>query len=57
MGWSRFFTVTPNHLNDTGLWAYFSGNAGGGGSVPEPGSLLLAGAAPALLVGQRRRAR
>ncbi len=37
----------PNALNDAGLWAYLAGPVGsvggGGGSVPLPGTLALAG--------------
>ena len=58
LGWSSQAPNTmPNHLNDTGLWAYYGGSVGGGGSVPAPASLLLAGGALALLAAQRRKAR
>lgn len=36
----------PGALNDAGIWAYY---AGGQNNVPEPGSLLLAGMALALM--------
>lgn len=57
VGWSSQAPNTmPGHLNDTGLWAYYVGSAGGG-SVPAPTSLLLAGGALGLLTAQRRKAR
>jgi hypothetical protein len=49
-------TTLPSALNDSGLWAYIAAPAGGGGgSVPAPGTLALAGLALLGLAGTRRR--
>lgn len=46
-------TAMPVALNDAGLWAYIAG-PGGGGSVPLPGTLALAGLGLATMVASRR---
>lgn len=46
----------PLALNDAGLWAYIAGPAGGG-NVPEPATLALAGLALAALGMSRPRSR
>jgi len=48
-------STLPSALNDSGLWAYIAGPAGGGGgSVPVPGTLALAGLGLAALAGRCR---
>lgn len=46
-------TLLPNALNDAGLWAFIAGPAGGG-SVPLPGTLALAGLGLVAMAGRRR---
>lgn len=44
----------PTNLNATGLWAHLAVPGGGGGSVPLPGTLALAGLGLVLMAGRRR---
>jgi hypothetical protein len=46
--------VLPTSLNDAGLWAYVAGPAGGG-SVPLPGTLVLAGLGLCVVAGRSQR--